>query len=196
MAEVFISYARSTAAQARHVEAAIVALGHTVWRDEQLPAYRAYSGVIEEQLNAASAVVVLWSPDAVASEWVRAEADAGRTAGKLVQVSLDGALPPLPFNQVQCANLKGWRPGHKSAEWDKVVAALDQLANRTEETAPPASRPRRGRPVALVAIALIAVRYPRRGRLAGARAIAEASGAEDRLDAVSRDRRPGTDRRG
>ena len=50
MADVFISYARSTAPQAEAVAAALRALGYRVWRDDELPAHRGYAEVIEERL--------------------------------------------------------------------------------------------------------------------------------------------------
>ncbi|MFP5354524.1 MAG: Ig domain-containing protein, partial [Gemmatimonadota bacterium] len=40
--------------------------------------------------KSASAVVVLWSAEAAKSQWVRAEADAARSAGSLIQATLDG----------------------------------------------------------------------------------------------------------
>jgi adenylate cyclase len=105
MSDVFVSYARSTEAQAKQVADALRAHGYTVWRDDELPAHRPYAEVIEERLKGAKAVVVLWSAEAAKSQWVRAEAEAAREAGTLVQTSVDGSIPPLPFNQVQCADL-------------------------------------------------------------------------------------------
>ena len=49
-----------------------------MWRDDELPAHRAYADVIEERIKGASAVVVLWSAEAAKSQWVRAEADTAR----------------------------------------------------------------------------------------------------------------------
>ena len=49
MSDVFISYARSTAPQAQAVAEALRALGYDVWRDDELPAHRAYGEVIEER---------------------------------------------------------------------------------------------------------------------------------------------------
>ena len=57
MSDVFISYARSTEAQAKRIAEALRALGYGVWRDDELPAHRSYAEVIEERLNAARAVV-------------------------------------------------------------------------------------------------------------------------------------------
>src|SRR5690348_11929204 len=106
MAELFVSYAREDEAQARQVAEALAAEGYHAWRDDELPAHRAYAEVIEERLRAADAVVVLWSQAAVKSQWVRAEADTARNRGVLIQASLDGTIPPIPFNQIQCAELR------------------------------------------------------------------------------------------
>jgi len=78
-----------------------------VWRDDELPAHRAYAEVIEERLQAAKAVVVIWSSEAVKSEWVQSEADTARTDHKLVQLTVDGSRLPRPFDRIQCADLAG-----------------------------------------------------------------------------------------
>jgi TolB-like protein len=99
-----------------------------VWSDEALPAHRAYAEVIQERLEAASAVLVLWSAEAVKSQWVRSEANRGREGRKLVQARLDQTGLPMPFDQIQCADLSDWR-GHDSAAWRQVVEALAELAS-------------------------------------------------------------------
>src|SRR4029078_3223516 len=103
----------------------------SVWRDDELPAHRAYSDVIEERLKSAKAVVVLWSCDSAKSLWVRAEADSAREAGTLVQATLDGALPPMPFNQIQCADLNDWGGDTSSPGWKKLEGSLSALARKT-----------------------------------------------------------------
>ena len=123
MTDVFISYARSTEPEARAIGEALRGLGHRVWRDDEIPAHRAYADVIEERLRAAKAVIVLWSAEAVKSQWVRAEAEVAREAGTLVQLRLDGALPPLPFNQIQCADMNGWSGDTDHPGWRKVTPA-------------------------------------------------------------------------
>src|SRR5690349_19002701 len=98
MSHVFISYARPDEPLAALIADSLREDGFEVWRDDQLPAHRPYAEVIEERINGAKAVVVLWSIDAAKSHWVRAEADSARTGRTLVQATLDGTLPPLPFN--------------------------------------------------------------------------------------------------
>jgi class 3 adenylate cyclase/tetratricopeptide (TPR) repeat protein len=127
MSEVFISYGRSTAKQAQAAAAALRALGFAVWLDEDLPGHRDYADVIQEQLDEAKAVVVIWSDEAVKSQWVRSEANRGREKGKLVQLTIDRAPLPMPFDQVQCLNLAGWSGDDEHPGWARVVASVEEL---------------------------------------------------------------------
>jgi adenylate cyclase len=127
-AHVFISYARSSEGQAKHVAEALRGAGYSVWRDDELPAHRSYAEVIQERLNSAKAVVVLWSAEAAKSQWVRAEADTARGTGTLVQASVDGTTPPIPFNQIQCADLRAWNGDTDWHGWQKLEASVCALA--------------------------------------------------------------------
>ena len=127
MSHVFVSYARSTAKQAQLVAAALRGLGHAVWLDDEIPAHRAYADVIEERLREAKAVVVIWSADAAKSEWVRSEADRARAERKLVQLTVDRAALPMPFDQIQCADLAGWDGDPAAAGWKRVADSVATL---------------------------------------------------------------------
>lgn len=128
MLDVFVSYARPNEPQAERVAAALRAQGYRVWRDDELPAHRAYGDVIEERLRSANAVVALWSAEAIGSQWVRAEADSARKGKTLVQATLDGTVPPMPFNQIQCADLKGWDGNPSAPGWLKLTSSVAELA--------------------------------------------------------------------
>jgi adenylate cyclase len=141
LSHVFVSYARADEALATEVADCLRSDGFEVWRDDELPAHRAYAEVIEERINGAAAVVVLWSAEAAKSHWVRAEADTGRAASTLVQASLDGTVPPMPFNQIQCADLKSWDGQRTASGWRKLVASVTELAGSPAvETSRVASR--------------------------------------------------------
>ena len=128
MSDIFISYARSTEPQAQKIEDALRALGYEVWRDDQIPAHQAFGKFLEERLTAAKAVLVLWSAEAADSEWVRSEASRARTMGKLVQLTLDRSPLPMPFDQIQCADLAGWGGESVHAGWRKIVSSVGDLA--------------------------------------------------------------------
>ena len=140
MTDVFVSYAHSDGAVAERVADALRSDGFRVWRDDELPAHRAYVDVIQERLTAAAAVVVLWSAEAAKSQWVRAEADSARMSGRLVQAVLDGNLPPLPFNQIQSADLSGWNGGADSPGWRKLRDSIRALVGTGEPETTPKGR--------------------------------------------------------
>jgi tetratricopeptide (TPR) repeat protein len=128
MADVFISYARSAARIAKAAAEALTSDGISVWMDEELPAHRAYADVISERLDEAKAVLVLWSKEAAASHWVRSEANRARENGTIVQASIDGTLPPMPFDQIQCADLRRWHGNRSAHSWQKLRDSISELA--------------------------------------------------------------------
>ena len=146
--DVFVSYARSTEAQARRITEALQGLGYSVWRDDQLPAHRSFAEVIEERLKAAKAVLVIWSAEAAKSEWVQAEADRARAGRKLVQVTVDRAALPIPFDRIQCADLTGWTGESETPGWRTVVASISDLVG-AEAGAPAAKLRPRGRALSI-----------------------------------------------
>ena len=132
MSDVFVSYAREDEPRAHQLADALRTRGYRVWRDEEIPAHRAYAEVIQERLKDAKAVVVMWSAAAARSHWVRSEADAARHLGTLVQVTIDASVPPMPFDQIQYADLSDWNGGGDTPGWRKIVASVEELAGPAE----------------------------------------------------------------
>src|SRR5206468_9166187 len=79
---------------------------------------------------------------AAKSQWVRAEADFARNSGKLVQAQVDGTMPPMPFNQIQCADLKGWRGSSNHAGWAKLKGSAQALVSGEEPAVSVSPQPR------------------------------------------------------
>ena len=127
MADVFVSYARADESKAQQIADTLRQAGYSVWRDDQLPAHRAYADVIRERLRSAKAVVVIWSAEAAKSQWVRSEADAARQLGTLIQARVDKELPPMPFDQIHCADLEGWGEDADAPGWRKLSASVAEL---------------------------------------------------------------------
>ena len=125
--DIFVSYARSAEPHAKLIAEVLRDGGYSVWWDDDLPAHRAYNDVIEERLNGSKAVLVVWSREGARSEWVRAEADVARHAHKLVQLSIDGVIPPMPFNQIQCPELRDWSGSTEAPVWRKVESSIAEL---------------------------------------------------------------------
>lgn len=167
MVDVFISYARSTAKVAKAAADALAREGLSVWFDQDLPANRPYAEVISEQLDEAKAVLVLWSREAVASHWVRSEADRARGKNTLVQASVDGSVPPMPFDQIQFADLGRWRGNPAAPAWRKLRKDIAELIEADGDRAGPGARSPR----------VTANRISRRHIITGAAALAGLAGA-------------------
>lgn len=137
MVDVFISYSRDNKARVAQIAQAVTAAGYAVWWDAELPPHRSYGDVITEKIGSAKAAIVVWSHASAQSEWVRAEADVARNQKKLVQTAIDDVMPPLPFNQIQFAELADWNgePDHRG--WRKVLMSLEELCGREAAPAPP-----------------------------------------------------------
>lgn len=157
MSDVFISYARSTEKQAERIAVALRAHGHEVWRDTQLRAHQAFRRTIEDELFAARAVLVLWSADAAQSDWVCSEASRARGLGKLVQLTLDGSAVPMPFDEIQCADLRGWRGETDAQGWTQILDAIAAVLGNAPSARATQLKTRAGRPsIAIMPFANIA----------------------------------------
>lgn len=108
MAKVFLSYAREDSARVKPLAQALEAAGHSVWWDRHIAGGDQFANAIEQALDSADAVVVVWTEASCRSSWVRDEAAAGRDSNRLVPVCLDGCVPPLGFRQYQAIDLSGW----------------------------------------------------------------------------------------
>jgi tetratricopeptide (TPR) repeat protein len=127
LADVFLSYARPDAASAERIARELGKAGWSVWYDRELPAHRAYADVIASELESAASVLVLWSEAAAGSEWVRSEANRARELHKLVQARLDGARLPMPFDQIQCADLCDRGGARRRSGWSQVRKSIGAL---------------------------------------------------------------------
>jgi hypothetical protein len=111
VAHVFISYSKKHLPLTERIAALlerqeIVTLDGrrerlTVWWDKSLKSGDVFHREIARQIDAAQAVVVVWSEGAVASDWVYAEAQRAASHRKLVplrDVSLGWRKIPLPYS--------------------------------------------------------------------------------------------------
>ena len=144
MSSIFLSYSREDVERAASIALVLEEAGHTVWWDRHIKGGAQYSKAIEEALERADAVVVLWSDRSVESAWVRDEAAAGRDTGRLIPIKLDQTEPPLGFRQYQAIDLSRWRGRGDSAELKAMLEAVSSLVEEgAETTIAPVASPRR-----------------------------------------------------
>ncbi len=130
MADIFISYSKKDAGEARLVAALLEAQGYSVWWDANLETGDEFRPEITEQLDAAKAVIALWTENSVKSVWVNAEASRAHSDRKLVPLKarlLPGDQIPLPFSELHTTNFDN----HEAV----LAAVKTQLA---KPPAPPA----------------------------------------------------------
>lgn len=125
---VFLSYSHADQAAADRIAAALSKAGHTVWWDTLIEGGARFSARIREALDAADAVVVLWSKASIDSDWVCDEASQGRDRHRLVPVTLDGSKPPLGFRQYQTISFAGWRGSASAAPFVALTRAIQSAA--------------------------------------------------------------------
>ena len=114
MADVFLSYSRRDRTAVGAIAEALAAGGRSLWWDPALKSGEDYAEVIEREIGAARCCVVAWSASARDSLWVKAEANEALDAGKIVQLTIDGAKLPLPFTMLHYLDFSRW-PGRRAS---------------------------------------------------------------------------------
>ncbi|MBN8282987.1 toll/interleukin-1 receptor domain-containing protein [Zoogloea sp.] len=151
MEDIFISYASEDREQARRFAEAFAARGWSVWWDRHIVPGEAFDTRIEQALDAAQCVVVLWSASSVASEWVRNEAAVGAERGVLVPAMIEPVKLPLEFRRKQTADLCAWRGDPAHPGFVSLCNGIARALGEAGRLPPPATsggvpRPERDRP--------------------------------------------------
>ena len=130
MADVFVSYARSDKARVAPLVAAIEAKGWSVWWDPAIAAGQQFDDQIDAELQAASAVLVVWTPTSVASRWVRGEARDAAERGILVPARFEDARLPIDVRAIQTTDLDKWGEDPASAPFLDLLRSLGAVIKR------------------------------------------------------------------
>jgi len=135
MADIFVSYARSDRARVAPLVAAIEAKGWSVWWDPEIAAGQQFDDQIDAELQAASAVLVVWTPTSVASRWVRGEARDAAERGILVPVRFEDARLPIDVRAIQTTDLDKWGEDPTSAPFQDLLRSLGSVIKRQRASA-------------------------------------------------------------
>jgi len=129
LTDIFISYSSSDAVVAEKFASAFAAEGLDVWWDNALQAGEVFDEEIERALRAAKAVVVLWSPNSVASRWVRAEATIADRRKTFVPATISPCERPIVFELTQTPDLSGWNGSRDDPQWRAFLAKVRGLVD-------------------------------------------------------------------
>ena len=130
MAHIFISYAKEDREQAAAVARVLESLGWQVFWDRSIPPGKLWAKAIEEGIEAADCMLVLWSKSSVESEFVLGEAEEGRKREILIPVLIEEARIPYPFRQRQAGSLVDWREDPSHSGFKQLVEAITAIMGR------------------------------------------------------------------
>jgi hypothetical protein len=130
MVDVFISYKREERARCERIANKLKALNLDVWFDARLPSGKSFDREIESTIKKAKAVLVLWSPASVESEWVRNEAGIGKERGVLAAAQLAPCELPIAFRATHYETLFDEAFADDHPGWIKVLERIGELTGR------------------------------------------------------------------
>jgi TolB-like protein len=137
MADIFVSYARQDTARVAPLVAALEAQGWSTWWDPQIAPGQEFDELITREIEAAGAVIVVWTPVSVASRWVRGEARLAADRGVLVPVRFGQANLPLDARAIQTTDLDDWHQDTADRAFQDLARALRAMLGGAPAAAPP-----------------------------------------------------------
>ena len=135
MADVFVSYARLDRARVAPLVDIITAQGWTVWWDPEITPGQEFDDQIDAEIDAAKAVMVVWTPNSVTSRWVRGESREAADRGILVPVRFDNARLPMDVRAIHTTDLDDWGGDPASPPAQEFLHALGAMIARAPSQA-------------------------------------------------------------
>src|SRR5262245_37696245 len=124
MSDIFVSYASADRERILPLVDALEKTGWSVFWDRTIPAGKTWRQFIGSEIKVCRSVVVVWTENSVASDWVEEEAESGKQRRILIPVLLDKVEPPFGFGTIQAANLVAWDGNHSSQTFSRLVADI------------------------------------------------------------------------
>ena len=102
LTDIFISYSHQDGDFVTELRKRLQHQGWSVSLDLDLPGGARWAQAIEQHISAARVVIIVWSKAAIASHWVREEAQAALSLDKpLLPLTIDASQPPMGFRTIQ-----------------------------------------------------------------------------------------------
>ena len=152
MADVFISYKAEDRARVKPLVDAFEAAGLSVWWDVHIEGGAAWRAAIQDNLDTARCVVVIWSEHSVGrdGQFVHDEASRAHRRGVYLPIAIDRVDPPLGFGQEHVLRLIDWRGDPDDPFLKDVLASARSIIDGGPRARPSAratiSRGRKGAP--------------------------------------------------
>jgi len=129
MSDLFVSYKAEDRRRVQPLVEAFEADGLTVWWDTQIGGGDSWRDAIQEQLDSARCVIVVWSKQSVGPEghFVRDEANRALHRHVYLPVRIDKVDPPLGFGETQALSLIGWKGDRSDPRVKAILGAAHAI---------------------------------------------------------------------
>jgi hypothetical protein len=124
---VFISFKTEEYPAADRLHRVLSAKGYNVWWQEKLQCGHIWHADIDDALQAAGCVIVLWSPRSMASEWVKHEASQAIARRVYAPARLSAMKIDSPFDRIQATDLIDWDGGDSHPGFRNLLRRVDEL---------------------------------------------------------------------
>lgn len=137
MTDLFLSYKAEDRDCVARLAEALEADGLSVWWDAHIGGGEDWRDTILRHLEAAKAVIVVWSERSVGphGQFVRDEATRALKRGTYFPVRIDKVDPPLGFGETHALDLTGWKGDRSDPRYQAVISALRKRLGITAERA-------------------------------------------------------------
>ena len=125
MSDVFVSYKAEDRARVCPLVEALEAEGLSVWWDAHIGGGDEWRDSIQQHLDEAKCVIVVWSKRSIGPEghFVRDEATRAQRRHAYLPVRIDKVDPPLGFGETQAIPMIGWKGDRSDPRYQAVLAA-------------------------------------------------------------------------
>ncbi len=133
--DVFLSYAREDRTKAERLVHRLESRELSVWWDPDVAPGKDWPESIEQALNSATCVVVLWSQISVKARFVREEAESAKNRGVLLPVLIDTVEIenlPLGYRTIESADLSRWRGDPYDHEYSLLCDRISSILSGEE----------------------------------------------------------------
>lgn len=128
MTKLFVSYAREDQPAVVTLARGLQRVGFDIWWDTYLETGNPFRALIEQKLQEADVVLVIWSKRSKLSRWVLDEAEVGVQRGVLLPVQIDRAPLPLGFGGFHTLDFSAWKGDFNARVWRKLLSEIDRIA--------------------------------------------------------------------
>ena len=126
MSDIFVSYKAEDRRRVEPLVRALEADGFGVWWDARIAGGAEWREDIQDQLDSARCVLVVWSRRSVGrgGRFVREEASRAQRLGTYLPIRIDRVEPPLGFSEIHAIALHGWKGKRDNPAYRSLVDAI------------------------------------------------------------------------